>query len=238
MAPIISTTVQWVILPAIMSAIFVLAWIIANSTRTAELRVSAWAGFWAGLLAFVVYVVSQLGQMRDPDFQYAALPGLMFMPLTSGLFAGFVFLGLVRVTVPTRLVGLITLTLTGASTSALFTYVFISSLRVSVLYCALGSAWASSCISSSTPRRSGRFSRWPPGRSQSLPTPCTRRSRSSPPCCRNEGRPDTASVRKGSRTKPAPTRAGFWVLLVGGDSTRRSSLPLRSPATADVTDDS
>jgi len=64
----------------------------------------------------------------------------MLLPLTGGLVAGFVFLGLVRIAVPTRLVGLITLTLAGTSTSALFTYVFINSLRVSVLYCALGSA--------------------------------------------------------------------------------------------------
>jgi hypothetical protein len=140
MAPIISTIVQWVILPSIISAIFGFAWIIANSTRTAELKVSAWAGLWAGQLAFVVYAVSQLGQIRDPDFHYSALPGLMPMSLTCGLVAGFVFLGLVRVAVPTRLVGLITLTLAGTSTSALFTYVFINSLRVSVLYWALGTA--------------------------------------------------------------------------------------------------
>ena len=101
MAPFISTTVQWVILPLIMCAIFTFAWIIAGSAKTAELRVSSWAGFWAGLLSFVIYVVSQLGQIREPNLQYSALPGLQLLPLGWGLTTGFVFLGIVRHAVPT-----------------------------------------------------------------------------------------------------------------------------------------
>jgi hypothetical protein len=120
--------------------IFTLAWIIAGSASTAELRVSSWAGFWAGLLSFVIYVVSQLGQIREPNFHYAALPGLQFLPLGWSLTTGFVFLWIVRHAVPTRLVGLITLMLAGSSTSAIFTYIFIDSLRVSVLYWTLGTA--------------------------------------------------------------------------------------------------
>jgi hypothetical protein len=77
--------VQWVILPLIMFAIFAFAWIIANSARTAELRVSSWAGFWAGLLSFVVYVVSQLSKIHEPRFQYADLPGMQLLPFGWGL---------------------------------------------------------------------------------------------------------------------------------------------------------
>jgi hypothetical protein len=123
-----------------MIAIFVFARIIASSARSAELRVSSWAGFWAGLLSFVTYVVSQLAQVREPNFQYAALPGLQLLPLGWSLTTGFVFLWIVRHAVPTRLVGIITLMLAGSSTSAVFTYLFIDSLRVSVLYWTLGTA--------------------------------------------------------------------------------------------------
>jgi hypothetical protein len=140
MAPVIATTVQWVILPLIMCAIFAFAWIIASSARTAELRVSSWAGFWAGLLSFVIYVVSQLSQIREPNLHYVPLPGMQLLPLGWGLTTGFVFLWIVRHAVPTRLVGLITLMLAGSSTSAIFTYIFIDSLRVSVLYWTLGTA--------------------------------------------------------------------------------------------------
>jgi hypothetical protein len=140
MAPVIASTVQWVILPLVMCAIFAFAWIIASSARTAELRVSSWAGFWAGLLSFVIYVVSQLSQIREPNLHYVPLPGMQLLPLGWGLTTGFVFLWIVRHAVPTRLVGLITLILAGSSTSSIFTYIFIDSLRVSVLYWTLGTA--------------------------------------------------------------------------------------------------
>jgi hypothetical protein len=140
MTPIISTIVQWVILPLIMLAVFAFAWVIASSARTPESKVSSWAGLWAGLVTFVVYVVSQLGRIREPDLHFSVLPGLLLQPLGWGLGAGFVFLGLVRYAVPTRLVGIITLMLAASSTSAMFTYLFIDSLRVSVLYWTLGTA--------------------------------------------------------------------------------------------------
>jgi hypothetical protein len=140
MTPIISTVIQWVILPLIMFALFAFAWIIASTARSAELKVSSWAGFWAGLVTFVIYVVSQLGHIREPDLHFSALPGFLLLPLGWGLGAGFVFLWTVRHAVPTRLVGLITLMLAASSTSAVFTYIFIDSLRVSVLYWTLGSA--------------------------------------------------------------------------------------------------
>jgi hypothetical protein len=91
-------------------------------------------------LSFVIYVVSQLGQIREPELRYVPLPGLQLLPLGWGVTAGFLFLWIVRHAVPTRLVGLITLLLTGTSTSALFTYIFIDSLKVSVLYWTLGAA--------------------------------------------------------------------------------------------------
>lgn len=140
MTPFISTTVQWVILPSIMLAIFAFAWIIASSARTAELKVSSWAGFWAGLVTFVVYVVSHLREIREPDLHVANLPGLDALSLGCGIGIGLVFLWAVRHAVPTRLVGLLTLMLCASSTIALFTYIFIGSLHVSVLYWTLGAA--------------------------------------------------------------------------------------------------
>jgi hypothetical protein len=140
MAPLIATVVQWVILPSIMVAIFAFAWVIARTAKYPELTVSAWAGFFAGLITFVIYVVSQLAQINDPDFRVATLPGLLLLPLTSGLTAGFTFLWLIRFALPTRLVGILTLMLSASSSAALFSYLFLSELRVSVLYWTLGSA--------------------------------------------------------------------------------------------------
>ncbi len=138
MATFVSVLVQWVVLPLIMFAIFAFCCIIVGTARSPEAKISSWAGLFAGLLIFVVYVVSQLGQIREPDFRTATLPGMLWYPLGFGLVAGFVFLGFVQAAVPTRLVGLITLTLAASSASAIFTYTFIDQLRLSVLYWTLG----------------------------------------------------------------------------------------------------
>jgi hypothetical protein len=140
MAPTIAIIVQWLILPSIIILLFGFAWIIASTARLPELKVSAWAGFFAGLVCFVIYVVSQLSLIHDPDFRVSTLPGLLAWPLGAGLAAGFVFLWLVRVALPTRLVGILTLMLSGTSSSALFTYLFLTTLRVWVLYWTLGTA--------------------------------------------------------------------------------------------------
>lgn len=141
MASVILTIIQWAVVPCIMLALFVFAMIVAGSVKQPELKVSAWAGFWAGLVLFVVYVVGQLNKVREPSFDLSTLPGFLIVPMGLGFVIGFVFLWLVRALVPTRVVGLVTMLLAAASTSALFTYVFISSLRVSVLYWVLGLAF-------------------------------------------------------------------------------------------------
>ena len=69
--------------------------------------------------------MGQLSHIREPNLNFAALPGLDLLPLGWGVTTGFVFLGVVRHAVPTRLIGLITLMLAGSSTCALFTYIFI-----------------------------------------------------------------------------------------------------------------
>jgi hypothetical protein len=74
------------------------------------------------LLSFVIYVLSQLVQIREPNFNYAVLPGRQLLPLGSGLTTAFVFHSIVRHSVPTRLIGIITLMLAGSRTSAVFTY--------------------------------------------------------------------------------------------------------------------
>jgi hypothetical protein len=161
--PVISTVLEWVILPAIMFAIFAFAWVIASTARSAELNVSSWAGFWAGLVTFVIYVVSELGRIREPNLHFSALPGLLLRPLGWGLGAGFAFLWLVRDVVPTRLVGLITLMLAASSTPAMFTYIFIDSSGSRSCIGRSARRWESCCTSWRSPPPSSTFSSRAPG---------------------------------------------------------------------------
>ncbi|GIW69250.1 MAG: hypothetical protein KatS3mg100_744 [Candidatus Parcubacteria bacterium] len=140
MGEIVAFIVQWVVVPCIMLALLIFAKVIVGSVHDQQARVSARAGFWAGLIVFVTYVVSQLNAIQTPHFDFFELPGLLIAPIVFGLIVGFLFLWLLRIALPTRLVGFITLLLSATSTSALFSYVFINYLRVTVLYWTLGTA--------------------------------------------------------------------------------------------------
>jgi hypothetical protein len=53
-----------------------------------EWKVSACAGFLAGLVTFVIDVVSQLSMFHNPDFRVSTLAGLLARQHCAGLGAG------------------------------------------------------------------------------------------------------------------------------------------------------
>jgi hypothetical protein len=124
-----------------MFAILLFATRIVRTTSQHELKVSAKAGLWAGLLLFVVYVISKLPMLREPTFNFRSLPQFDSWPAVVGFAVGFFVLWGVRFSVKTPLVGLVTLVLSAASASALYSYVFLESLRASMLFWALGLAF-------------------------------------------------------------------------------------------------
>lgn len=132
--------VQWIVLPIIMFVLFLFSIAIVSSTRGEEQRISAHAGFWAGLVIFVIYVTSQVTALQTPRFAPYELEGLWIPQAAIGVLIGFIFMLILKIFLPTRLVGFITLSLSATSTSALFSYVFISYLRPIVLYWILGLA--------------------------------------------------------------------------------------------------
>jgi hypothetical protein len=137
----ISILVLWGIVPGIMLGVLFFNIIIVARTPQDERKISARAGFWAGLVLFVVYVISQLDTLREPAFTFGLLPRFSILAALDGFVIGFMFLWGVRFLVPTRMVGLISLILSATSTSALYSYVFIESLRGTVLFLSLGVAF-------------------------------------------------------------------------------------------------
>jgi hypothetical protein len=135
----IAVIVRWIIVPGVMLVLFFFALSIAAKSAP-EFRRSAWAGIWAGLLVLVIYIVSHSGDLGSSELDFSTLPGLQVSPLLIGLVAGFIFLLMVRFLAHTPVVGFITLLLSATSTSALFSYIFIDSLRLSVMYGSLGAA--------------------------------------------------------------------------------------------------
>jgi len=136
----ISLLVLWVTVPGVMLGLLFYAIGIVSGASQSEGKTSAKAGFWAGLVLFVVYVVSQLHAAREPNFRFGSLPQFDLSSMGTGLVGGFLLLWGVRFLAPTRLVGLVTLILAAASSSALFSYVFIESLRSTMVFLTLGTA--------------------------------------------------------------------------------------------------
>jgi len=132
--------IPWIIVPIILLALFLFSVNILTKIKEPEHKVSANAGFWAGLILFVIYIVSQFQYVKKPRFEFSSIPGLALIPLILGFLIGFFFLWLVRLLLPTRFVGGTTLLLSAASLIALFNFIFVESLRSTMLYMALGVA--------------------------------------------------------------------------------------------------
>jgi hypothetical protein len=141
MREIISLIVLWGVAPAILVALLIFGVIIVRRTSYDERKTSSRAGFWAGLVLFIGYVISQSHTLRMPDAIFRYLPELDLLPAAIGFTVGSLFLWGVRFLLLTRMVGLVSLILSAASTSGLYSYIFIDTIRDKILFAALGFAF-------------------------------------------------------------------------------------------------
>ena len=138
MEEFISVLVYWVAVPAIMLALFVFARKIVLKAPNPESKTSAKAGFWAGLIIFVIFVISQMHNLAQPQFDPLQLAGIAFWPTLFGAILGFTLLFVVGWLLPTPRVGFIVLILAATSTSSFYSYLFISDIRNGILSLTLG----------------------------------------------------------------------------------------------------
>lgn len=138
MQELISFVVYWIIVPVIILSLFIFASTIAARAPKPESKTSAKAGLWTGLILFIVYVISQMDSLKEPDFTVIGIAGIKFWPAVYGTIFGFLALLGVRLLLPTRQVGFIVLILAAASTCSLYSYIFITELRNTVLALTLG----------------------------------------------------------------------------------------------------
>ncbi|MCL6451664.1 MAG: hypothetical protein K6T75_10265 [Acetobacteraceae bacterium] len=127
----------WFLMPGIILAVFWFSIAIVSRTRDPELKTSATAGFWAGMVILVIFALSQLNRVR-PAFRLGELADLSPLLVGAGCLASFAFLWGVKHLMPTRLVGLITLVVAATSSVALYGYFFMEGLRGAVVSLAPG----------------------------------------------------------------------------------------------------
>ncbi|HLI88989.1 MAG TPA: hypothetical protein VKV37_09885 [Ktedonobacteraceae bacterium] len=130
--------VLWFIVPCIIFGMLIFAMVVSSH---ADEKRSAWAGFFLGLIVFVLYIISKLSSLQGIDFTFNSFPNFGFgswVILILGVIGGFFLLTVVALLKPTRGIGIVTLILTVASTYALFTYIFIADVRDAAMFFALG----------------------------------------------------------------------------------------------------
>jgi hypothetical protein len=104
-------------------------------------RVPAVAGLCAGLVGFVIYVVSSSKGFQAPTDTVTTLPGFHWLPTTLGLLLGFGILRLLEfLALNSGLFGLFILILILSSSVAVYSYFFPSPLRDFTILFALSAA--------------------------------------------------------------------------------------------------
>lgn len=133
----------WVIIPLIILSMLIFSLMIVARVTMADSKISVRAGLLAGLVLFVIYVVTQLQSIHVPNLSNYSPHFNLFsgVVLLIGFIVGFFLLWGIRILAPTRLVGLLVLILSAASLSALFSYFFASNVRDITLFFALSTVF-------------------------------------------------------------------------------------------------
>jgi hypothetical protein len=105
-----------------------------------ENKISVRAGFWGGLVLFVIYVLRQAQFFRMPDISEVESFHLNLAGVGVGTVVGFLLLLAVRKVIHRRAASFIVLLLTFSGTAGLYTYLFIRTFNDILLSSTLGIA--------------------------------------------------------------------------------------------------
>jgi hypothetical protein len=131
--------ILYVVVPVIMLSMLGLG-VFVTMRVPRSFKLSALAGFAAGLVIFAIYFVSEFSNFRSPSLGLNAVPTFKPVPIIAGAAIGFGLLLLARFLEVARagLVGLFIMFLVATSSTAVFSYFFNSPLRADTVFLALG----------------------------------------------------------------------------------------------------
>ena len=132
--------IEWGLGPIILVIIFLYG--LALSPVDPSYKSSTRAGKLLGFILFVIFVITQKGRYQNPSFPIP-IYGLKIIPLLLGAAGGFLFSKIINILLKTRLVGIVTMFLVSGSLITMYTYVFLSFSRPTLVFVALGIALGS-----------------------------------------------------------------------------------------------
>jgi hypothetical protein len=132
--------IEWGLVPIILAIIFLYG--LTLSPVDSSYKSSTRAGKLSGLILFVIFVITQQGKYLKPSFLIPKY-GLKPIPLLLGVAGGFFFSKMINILLKTRLVGIVAMFLVSGSLITMYTYVFLSFSRPTLVFVALGIALGS-----------------------------------------------------------------------------------------------
>lgn len=139
---VISFILYWIVVPVIMFSLIVFGRIIAHKLRDTKKKVSANAGWWAGLILFVFFFIYHMPSISIPQISLASTTISMPIPGgISGTIIGIVLLWLLKPLIQKHAVGILTLILSSTGATSLFSYFLIRNINHFILSGILGLAF-------------------------------------------------------------------------------------------------
>ena len=132
--------IEWGVVPLILFSLLMFGLFrVSGPKPDPAVKASATAGAWAGLVVFVLFIVSQKNNGLAFSFQLPAY-GFRFWPTILSAATGFGGSWLLDAIRRYRVVGAFVLVLVASTSIALFSYVFVSDVRPHLVFLALGGA--------------------------------------------------------------------------------------------------
>jgi hypothetical protein len=137
---VISIAIHWVIVPGILVIILLYAFNLPQRVTDQQIKVSGNAGIFAGLIVFVIFVVSQQkqGLVFSSDIPSYNFTLLAIVVTVVAAVCGFVIAWIVDAIKRYRALGFLVLFIVASTTIAMYGYVFIKDVRSVVVFMSLG----------------------------------------------------------------------------------------------------
>jgi len=134
---IISFTIYWLAVPYLMFQLIMIGKSMVSRIREPERKLSAQAGWWAGLVLFAFFIIYQASSFN------LSLPNRVAFSISipgaiSGFFASVMILWSLQSWLATKAIGLITMLLSFGGSICLYCYLFIRIYNSIILSATLG----------------------------------------------------------------------------------------------------
>ncbi|HKB66632.1 MAG TPA: hypothetical protein VKC61_12325 [Pyrinomonadaceae bacterium] len=136
----LSIAIHWVVVPLILLIILVYACMLPQRTSDASIKTSGNAGIFAGLIVFIIFVVSQqksgfMFSWEIPAYSFDFFGGLALIVGAGGGFGTALVVDIIK---QHRALGFLVLFIVATTTIAMYGYFFIKDVRSLVLFTSLG----------------------------------------------------------------------------------------------------